>query len=862
MMKQYMDIKKDHKDCILFFRLGDFYEMFFEDAIIASRELEITLTKRDGSGGKIDMCGVPHHVADSYIAKLVEKGYKVALCDQVEDPKEAKGLVKREVVKIISPGTIVDEKVLKGKSNNYLMMVYLDDFGVGISYIDNSTGEFYTTQFIGSEEESLAFSLNEIGKLLPSEIVAGRSILENKKLLRVINHNVGAYFSQYDKDFSDIKDNIFKKFQYIKGLEELEREDKLYSLIASLQILDYLSTMEKSNLEYISKLIYYESSKFMSLDFNTRRNLELTETIMTRSKKGSLLGFMDVTVTSMGGRLIKKWIEQPLLNIKEIETRQNVVGYLYENPMILDDLREGLNGVYDLDRLNRKITNGNCNGRDLNSLKLSLEKLPKIKINLIDSSNPELKKMGRSMDLLEDIYSLIDNAIVDDPPLSIREGRLIKYGYCKDLDEIKDISTRGIQWLKDLEEEEKEKTSIKNLKIGFNKISGYFFEVTKSNLSLVPDYFIRRQTLANSERYYTEELKSMEDKILNSKDRLLDLEYEVFTQVRDMVKESRFRIAATSEILSQLDVLSSFAKIAIENDYVKPELNTKGLIEIKDGRHPVVENNIDGHLFIANDSYMDLASNMVQIITGPNMSGKSTYMRQIAIITILAHIGAFVPASFASIAMTDRIFTRIGASDNLYQGESTFMVEMNEVANIIKTATRDSLIILDEVGRGTSTFDGLSIAWSIVEYIVDRIKAKTLFATHYHELTQLEKEFTEVKNLTITAEDKGGDIVFLRKIVPGSTNKSYGIEVAKLAGIDNKIINRAREVLADIESSHQIALDNDNSKSMTGQIDLKDYKKEILIDRLIEIDINNLSPIDAFKELNDLINTALKLRSE
>ena len=864
MMKQYLSIKKQYDDCILFFRLGDFYEMFFEDALKASKELEITLTQRDcGMAEKAPMCGIPHHVSETYISRLVEKGYKVAICEQVEDPKFAKGIVQRDVIRVVTPGTITDQTVLDEKTNNYLVSIYLDDSGVGISYVDNSTGEMYTTEFLGELSENNIFLIDELGKILPSEIICNDKINNNTKLLKILEWTINPYINSYKE--SDIeKDNLASLVtEHFNGksLDELEINNKIYSIIATSKLIDYLYKTQKSSLEHINNLSYYKPNNYMVLDINTRANLEIHETIIKRDRKGALIGLLDKTSTSMGGRLLKKWLEQPLINIKEIEKRNNVVEYFLNNIVIMDDIKTYLKQIYDIERLASKISNGNCNARDLLSLRNSISVLPDIKKLLKNLQNLELVNMSINLDSLDDIYSLLCKSISENPPITLKDGGIIKEGYDKDLDQVKEACLKGKEWLSTLEAREKEKTGIRNLKIGFNRVYGYYLEVTKSNISLVPDYFIRKQTLANSERYYTEELKNMEDKILGSEEKSLILEYEIFTRIRDEIKKHIDRIQTTSKIISQLDVLNAFAQVAYKLNFVKPSLNTKGVIEIIEGRHPVVENNIQNNLFIPNDTYLNTKDRMVQIITGPNMAGKSTYMRQVAIITLLAHIGSFVPASKANISIVDRIFTRIGAQDNLSQGESTFMVEMNEVSNIIKSATKDSLIILDEVGRGTSTYDGLSIAWAIVEHITTNIKAKTLFATHYHELTQLQNGNNNIKNLTIVAEESGDQIVFLRKIVEGSTNKSYGIEVAKLAGIDESVINRANEILSLIEGNHQINI-NSKVKEEPKQLNLIDYKKDYYVDKILNLDIDNMTPKEALNILYSLKEGAKNLRRD
>lgn len=698
MMKQYMDIKKEYKDSILFFRLGDFYEMFFDDALVASRELEIVLTQRDcGMDRKAPMCGIPHHVADSYIAKLVDKGYKVAVCEQVEDPALAKGIVKRDVIKVVTPGTITDSNILDDKTNNFLVSIYLDDFGTGLSYVDNSTGEMYTTEFFGDEESCYRFIIDELGKTYPSEIICNNKFTRNSKLMKTIKNRINPFINTYE-DTRDIGSNFEKdiiKLFKVAGLEELNLNNKLYSIIATGKLIEYLYSTQKHSLDHINNLNYYEPQNYMIMDINTRTNLEIHETIMSKNKKGALIGILDNTTTAMGGRLLKKWLEQPLINIPRIKQRQIVIEYFCKNLIVMDEVKELLKSVYDIERLSGRISSGNCNGRDLISLKKSIEILPQLKSILIKTNNVELLKIEKEMDALTDIFQIIDSSINENPPITIKDGGLIKAGYNRELDEIRESSVKGKEWLADLESEEKNKTGIKTLKIGYNRITGYYIEVTKSNMFLVPDYYIRKQTLANSERYYTEELKKMELKIIGAEERTIELEYQLFLEIRDVVKNQIPRLQKVSRLIARLDVLNSLSYVAYNNNYVKPDLNNKGIIHIEEGRHPVVENTIENNLFVPNDTYLDLDDNMIQIITGPNMAGKSTYMRQVAIITLLAQIGSFVPAKKANIGIVDRIFTRIGASDNLSQGESTFMVEMSEVSNIIKSSTKNSLIILE-----------------------------------------------------------------------------------------------------------------------------------------------------------------------
>ncbi|GFN37136.1 DNA mismatch repair protein MutS [Tepidimicrobium xylanilyticum] len=863
MMKQYKKIKERYKDSILFFRLGDFYEMFFDDAIIASKELEIALTQRDaGNNLKAPMCGVPYHVSDVYISKLVKKGYKVAICEQLEDPSTAKGLVERDVIRVVTPGTITDTNVLDEKSNNFLASIYMDSWGAGISYVDSSTGEMYTTEVLIKDERIIYdFVLDELGKISPSEIICNSDFLKNKKILKTIKNRINPYINSYDtKSIEEVdwEKNLLSHFKS-NGLEDLGIEGKMYCIASAGKLIDYLYNTQKGSLNHISSLEYYDINEYMIMDINTRINLEIHETIMTREKKGALIWLLDKTSTAMGGRLLKNWLEQPLIHIDKIKKRQKFVQLFLEDIILMDKVKDCLKNIYDLERLAGKISYGNCNARDLYSLKISIGHIPELKSLLFNSDKKEFVELGMELDSLQDIYQLLDISIVDNPPITLKEGGLIKSGYNKDLDELKNISRTGKQLLTNLEIEEKEKTGIKNLRIGFNKISGYYFEVTKSYINLVPDYFIRKQTLTNSERYHTKELKELEAKILGAEDKIIEIEYNLFNQIREKVKMEIERIQGISKLISQIDVLNSLAQVAYENNYVMPKLNDKGIIKIIEGRHPVVEATLSNGYFVPNDTYMDNHDNKIQIITGPNMAGKSTYMRQVAIIILMAQIGSFIPAKEADICIIDRIFTRIGASDNLSQGESTFMVEMNEVANIIKNATKNSLIILDEVGRGTSTYDGLSIAWSVVEYIAENIGAKTLFATHYHELVDLENKLKGVKNLTILVEEKGDEIIFLRKIVEGSTNKSYGIQVAKLAGIDNKIIDRANEILQQIEKSN-LSTPKSNVVQENKQLNFLDYKKDYFIDKVKNLNVNHLTPIEAINILFELVEEAKKLK--
>ncbi len=863
MMKQYAKVKSNYKDCILFFRLGDFYEMFFDDALTASKELEITLTKREcGKDEKAPMCGIPYHAAESYIAKLVDKGYKVAICEQLEDPAKAKGIVKRDVIKVITPGTIIDMNALDEKTNNFLVCVYMDKYGAGISYVDNSTGELSTTELWGNEQVVFNFVLDELGKIHPSEVISNEYFFQNKKIIKIIQNTINPYINKYDNSLINIdlcKDTIEKHFCG-QALKKFCIENKRYSILATGLLLNYLEETQKTALTHINQVIYYNVNNYMVLDINTRLNLEINETIMGKGKKGSLVWLLDKTSTAMGGRLLKNWLEQPLTDKRLIENRLNVVECFSKDVILTNETRDCLKNIYDLERLMGKIAYGNCNARDLISLKISIGKVPELKELLIDSGYEPIIQLINKLDTLDDIYKLIDESIENEPPISVKEGGIIKSDFNKKLKKLKTAARDGKKWLSTLEKQEKKKTGIKSLKIGYNKLFGYFIEVTKSNLDLVPDEYIRKQTLVNSERYITSELKEMESTILGAEEKMVELEYDIFVSIREQIKREIERVQEVSKIISKIDVLNSLGYVAYINNYVRPKLNNDGIIKITEGRHPVVEKTLENEMFVPNDTLLNNEDDRCLIVTGPNMAGKSTYMRQVALITLMAQVGSFVPASEANIGIVDRIFTRIGASDNLAQGESTFMVEMKEVSNIIKNATKNSLIILDEVGRGTSTYDGLSIAWAVVEYIAKHIKAKTLFATHYHELTQLEDKIPGIKNYTILIEEQGDEIIFLRKIVPGSTDKSYGIEVAKLAGINQNIIIRANEILEEIEKNNEsnkdIEFKKENSKSKNVQLNLLDYKENELIEKIKHLNTLKITPIEALNILDDIVKEA------
>ncbi|WP_069649532.1 DNA mismatch repair protein MutS [Caloranaerobacter ferrireducens] len=875
MMQQYLKIKEKYKDAILFFRLGDFYEMFFDDAILASKELEITLTGREcGNKERAPMCGIPFHSADSYIAKLVKKGYKVAICEQIEDPSKSKGIVKRDVVRIITPGTITDTKILEDKNNNYLCSIYMDATGIGISYVDVTTGELYTTEFIGNEKQLINTLFDELAKIRPTEIILNDYLYNKKDIVKKIENKFNSItnlYSNWTYEYNAAKEVILNQMSVL-SLDGYGLNKKIYSVPSLGSLIYYLNETQKTSLEHLNHVTFYTVDNFMMLDINTRINLELTETIRGKNKKGSLFGLLDCTSTAMGGRMLKRWIEEPLISIKEIKKRLDAVDYLFNNFLIVDEIKELLKNVYDIERIIGKIVYGTCNARDLISLKKSVSILPNIKKILQETSSDLLLSLGKELDTLKDVYELIENAIIDEPPISVKEGNIIKNEYSKELFELREAAIKGKEWIYKLEQNERERTGIKSLKVGYNKVFGYYIEITKSNLKYVPNEYIRKQTLANSERYVTPELKEMESKILGAEDKIVKLEYDIFLNIRETIKNQIKRIQESAKIIAILDVLCAFAITAYKNNYTKPKLNLDGIIQIKNGRHPVVEKMLEENLFIPNDTYLDNGKNRIAIITGPNMAGKSTYMRQVALITLMAHIGSFVPADDANIGIVDRIFTRVGASDNLSQGQSTFMVEMSEVANILNNGTTNSLIILDEIGRGTSTFDGLSIAWAVIEYISDKIGAKTLFATHYHELSELEGKIEGVNNFRILVKEKGDDIIFLRKIGKGSADKSYGIQVAKLAGVPIEVIKKAKEILLKLEETDinntALTIDENIDKNINVcnvnkvdeyQLDIFNLKYNNFIDRIKSIDIMKVTPLDAINILYEIVKEANEL---
>ena len=878
MMTHYLETKKQYPDCILFYRLGDFYEMFFEDAKTASRELEITLTGKEcGLEERAPMCGVPYHAVESYLNKLVQKGYKVAIAEQMEDPKTAKGLVKREVIRVVTPGTITNSQALEESKNNYLMgIVYMDGM-FGISSVDISTGDYLVTEV--KSERTL---LDEIFKFAPSEIIcneafymSGVDLEELKNRLHVV---VPALENRFFSD--DSCRRLLREHFHVNHLDGLGLSEYEAGTIAAGAVLSYLYETQKSTLDHLTAITPYTTGQYMMLDTSTRRNLELTETLREKQKRGTLLWVLDKTKTAMGARMLRSFVEQPLIDREGILARQNAIEELNMNYISREEMAEYLNAIYDLERLIGRISYKTANPRDLIAFKNSLAMLPHIKKILGEFGADLLREVDSGMDTLEELTALIEHAIVDDPPISVRDGGIIKDGYSEEADRLRHAKTEGKDWLAALEAEEREKTGIKNLKIKFNKVFGYYFEVTNSFKDQVPDYFVRRQTLTNAERFTTDRLKELEGTILGAEDRLFSLEYDLFCQVRDTAGAQVEKIQQTAKAIALLDVLISLSTVATRHNYVKPKINERGVIHIKNGRHPVVEQMMRDDMFVSNDTYLDNGKNRISIITGPNMAGKSTYMRQTALITLMAQIGSFVPADEANIGLCDRIFTRVGASDDLASGQSTFMVEMTEVANILRNATRNSLLILDEIGRGTSTFDGLSIAWAVVEYISNTktLGAKTLFATHYHELTELEGAISGVNNYCIAVKEQGDNIVFLRKIVKGGADKSYGIQVAKLAGVPEQVITRAKELVEELSDADITARAKEiasgsrtvqpkKSVERPDEVDLQQMsifdtvREEDIIRELMEIDISRLSPVEALVTL-DKFQSRLKNRWE
>ncbi|SHJ50161.1 DNA mismatch repair protein MutS [Thermoclostridium caenicola] len=856
MMQQYRAIKERYKDCILFFRLGDFYEMFFEDAELASRELEIALTARDcGLEERAPMCGVPYHSAHTYLAKLIAKGYKVAICEQMEDPAMAKGLVKRDVTRVVTPGTVIDPTMLEDKKNNFLMCIYCRQTYFGIAVVDITTGEFFTTQITwGSSMRKL---LDETARFKPSEIITNAELTKKPE------------YKSYFEDYLGIRasilpDQVFEPAFCDEKILSLFKENPLKDLelakCATGALLEYIESTQKTDLTHIEAIQPYKIEQYMIIDSASRRNLEITETMRDARKKGSLLWVLDKTSTAMGGRMLRRWLEQPLMDVDEIQMRLDAVEELKNGFMVRNELMDLLRGVYDIERLAGKLVFGTINARDLVSLKISLSKLPYIREMVAGLTCGLNAAMAERLDPLEDIVELIERAIADDPPLSVKEGGIIKEGYHEEVDRLRKATTEGKNWIAEMEARERERTGIKSLKIRYNENFGYYIEVTKANIGQVPEDYVRKQTLVNCERFTTEALAELEKTILGAEKKVVQLEYELFCQLRDAISSHVKRLKATAHCIAELDALCSLAEVADRNNYVKPQVYQGGVIEIQDGRHPVVEKMLSDNSFVPNDTWLDMEDNRIAIITGPNMAGKSTYMRQVALIVLMAQAGSFVPASYARIGLVDRIFTRVGASDDLASGQSTFMVEMSEVANILSNATPNSLLILDEIGRGTSTHDGLSIAWAVIEYINDRARlgSRTLFATHYHELTELEDKLHGIKNYCVSVRKKGDDIIFLRKISRGGADRSYGVEVAKLAGIPDPVIQRARVILEELdEADINKNPKRKKEKPVEGQLDLfassslTKAERDVL-DEIRALDPSNLTPLDALNKLYSL----------
>lgn len=882
MMQHYLETKSKYPDCVLFYRLGDFYEMFFDDAINVSRELELTLTGKEcGRENRAPMCGIPYHAGEIYASRLVQNGYKIAICEQVENPKNAKGIVKRDVIKIMTPGTITDGNLLDEKKNNYIMSIFKDGMYYGIAAFDISTGEAYATEI--KSDNNFQKLVNEISRFNPSELIVNDYMNDSINEINELKHRFEVFISVDKKiekteveadrnfvpDFFNMKSSMTKlddKFDDETIHNTFDIIDEQGNLIKNISdrylavnaigiLLKYVEETQKIKPENLNKIVLYEVVKYMALDINSRRNLELTERLKDKSKKGTLLWVLDKTETSMGGRLIRRWINDPLVNVDDINARLNAVEEIKNDLLLSDRIVESLKSIYDIERLAGKISYGTVNARDLISLKNSIMQLPNLKETIKNVNSEFLKNIDSELDILSDIYELIEASIVEEPPLTVKEGGLIKKGYKPEIDELIEATTNGKQWLANVEIREKELTGIKNLKIGYNKIFGYYIEVSKSNVKDIPeDRYIRKQTLTTGERYITEELKKMENEILGAKEKIIALEYDEFVNIRNEIQSNAKRIQRTASAISKLDVIQGLANVANELNYCKPEIMDDDVIDIKNGRHPVVEKIIPYGDFVQNDSLLNANENRLNIITGPNMAGKSTFMRQVALITIMAQIGSFVPAEYAHIGIVDKVFTRVGASDDLSSGESTFMVEMMEVANILKNATDRSLVILDEIGRGTSTYDGLSIAWAVAEY-VSKLKSKTLFATHYHELVGLEGKIDGAKNYHITVKERGEDIIFLRKIVEGGTDESYGIHVAKLAGVPKEVTNRANEILFKLEKKNIMngkAESKSEKAEKAGQLSMYNYKLAEIASELDGVHLDSITPIEALNILQKM----------
>ena len=866
MMRQYLETKKDYPDTILMYRLGDFYEMFFEDAKVVSRELELVLTGRDcGQEERAPMCGVPFHSVDSYIARLVAKGYKVAICEQMEDPSQAKGIVRREVVRVLTPGTVIESNMLDEGKNNYLASIILNGKKAGICFADVSTGAVSLTQLEDKDIDSKI--INELGKFMPSEILYNPQLISSSKVKDFIKNRLGCMADGIDESALDYTQNLATVLSHFK---KESAEDMGISgeecIIALGTALNYLHQVQKTGVDNIRSVDFYSDAQFMKIDISSRRNLELTETMRNREKRGTLLWVLDKTKTAMGKRLIRSWLEQPLISPAKITRRHNAVGELCESPVELDTIITSLSSINDMERLMARIVYETANAKELRSLAATVRMLPEIKNVLSSFGSALLGDIQNDIDLLEDVLSLIENSICEDPPFTVREGGMIKDGFNAELDSLRDIVVNGKGYIAKVQTDEQERTGIKKLKIGYNRVFGYYIEVPNSFKELVPEEYIRKQTLANCERYITSELKDLESKVLGAQERIVKLEYEIFTVIRKKVADEFFRIQKTASALASLDVLCSFATVSVKNNYVCPIITEKPIISIKDGRHPVVEKMLKDSPFVPNDTVLDCDNNRCAIITGPNMAGKSTYMRQVALIVLMAQCGCFVPAGSAEIGIVDSIFTRVGASDDLASGQSTFMVEMSEVANILKNATSKSLLIFDEIGRGTSTFDGMSIARAVLEHTADkkRLGAKTLFATHYHELTELETKLDGVRNYNIAVKKRGDDITFLRRIIPGGADGSYGIEVAKLAGVPNNVVTRARAILKELEATGVTVHMSDTPSAPAQEEDMlqMSFSNEVgteLIEEIKKIDVNTLTPIEAMQKLYDIVKKSKEI---
>ncbi|MFW5953112.1 MAG: DNA mismatch repair protein MutS [Candidatus Natronoplasma sp.] len=868
MMEQYYEIKNEYSDSIVFFRMGDFYEMFDEDAKLVSKELDITLTSRDKDGDDpTPMAGVPYHSVESYLQRLIKKGYTVAIAEQTQDPDEATGIVEREVVRVVTPGTVVDDGMIEGSDNNFLICIYAEKNGLdskdeyGISVVDVSTGDFFVTELEGKEN-----LFSEILRYEPTECILPNSLYDDEQFLDELKRENEMMIHSHREDaFHTAKSELLSHFR-TNSLEPLGLEGKSRAVKAAGAVLDYLKGTQKRTMDYIKRLRFYSSDQYMTLDATTLKNLEIFRSLRERNKEGTLLSVLDETVTAMGSRKLRNWLQQPLLDLDRIKSRLDAVEILTDSIFLRDDIREEMDGLYDLERLISRVVYGNADARDLLAIGDALSKIPSIKQMLKEkgvekNGESKLKEIFERIDTLEKIREKIESAIVEDPPATVKEGGVIKEGFDEELDELKSKAQEGKEWINSLEEEEKKETGIGKLKVGYNKVHGYYLEVPKSKTDKVPERYSRKQTLKNAERYYTEKLKNKEEEIISAEEKMEALEYEIFKEVREEVGAEAERFQETSRALAELDVLADFAHVSLRNNYNRPEVFPKGKIEIREGRHPVVETTIDEN-FVPNDADLDDMNNQFLIITGPNMSGKSTYMRQIALIILMAQVGCFVPAEKAKIGVVDRIFTRVGALDDLTKGRSTFMVEMVELANILHSASENSLILLDEIGSGTSTFDGLSIAWAVTEYICREINAKTLFATHYHEITELEKSLDTVKNLHVAAKDAGGEIKFLRKVREGSTDESYGIHVASLAGLPDPVVERSNEVLSQIEEDHTIKMKKHEGPKFTQMVFDPETEEGTtsdshpVVEKLKEIEVENMTPMDAMNELWKLKNEA------